>query len=177
MEAILCSWTFALKNIWLFTFPGTLWLAFFFLWTLANKQSHIFFYSYENENASNMELAGSESVEQVLVITHYVPDVLPYTRNRTMDKTQSLPTCSLYREGDRHAGRSVQHSVFYMVCVRLEIYTACSGRICLRWSMPELNFDGPYLEERETTNFKTIINGVEIWNILFCSQNKRQVLS
>lgn len=44
------------------------------------------------------------------------------------------------------------------VCQTRDIHSMC--REDLLEMMPELNFDGPYLEERETTNFKTIINGI-----------------
>ena len=75
-----------------------------------------------------------------------MPDGLPHTRGRTSDKTESLPTYFLSREGDRHAGRSVQHSVVYVLCVRPEVYTAYAGRIwksLLLGVMPELNPEGP----------------------------------
>lgn len=67
-------------------------------------------------------------------------------RGRTLDKTQSLPTYYLSREGDRCAGRLIQHNMVFMVCIRPEIYIACTGRIWGRFLLKmvsELNFEGP----------------------------------
>lgn len=64
---------------------------------------------------------------------------------RTLDMTQSLHTYYLSREGDRCAGRLIQHNMVYMVCIRPVIYIACTGRIWERFllkMMPELNFEG-----------------------------------
>lgn len=67
-------------------------------------------------------------------------------RGRTLDKTQSLPTYYLSREGDRCAGRLIQHNMVSMVCIRPVMYIACTGRIRERFLLkmvPELNFEGP----------------------------------
>lgn len=66
-------------------------------------------------------------------------------RGRTLGKTQFLPTYYLSREGDRCAGRLIQHMVC-MVCIRPEIYIARVGRIWERFLLkmvPELDFEGP----------------------------------
>lgn len=66
-------------------------------------------------------------------------------RGRTLDKTQFLPTYCLSREGDRCAGRLIQHNMVCMVCIRPEIYIACAGSIWERFLLkmgPELNFEG-----------------------------------
>lgn len=57
-----------------------------------------------------------------------------------------MPTHYLSGEGDRCAGRVIQHSVACMVCIRPELYVACAGRIWERFLLkvvPELNFEGP----------------------------------
>lgn len=64
-----------------------------------------------------MELTGNGSVDQILVNTYYVPEVIPHTKRTT------FPTCSLSREGEGCAGRSVQHSVVHTGCVSGQRYT------------------------------------------------------
>lgn len=83
-----------------------------------------FFHSFGNENVSNVELAGSGSVEQILVSTYYVPDGFPHIRDRISAKTQSLPTYFFSGDGGKLVGRLIWHIVVCVVCVTPATYTA-----------------------------------------------------